>query len=253
MAGTSRAAESPTPATSPTYAVISLIGDQLGLIGFQPQVGSRLNQNRRGSATMPDAGFDATALRTIQQTMQQADPKANVLLYRITSARLSANPALLFNGETAVIPPAFEEGMKADGANYLILLTRRRGEANMKASFNDQGSGVSLGSGNVEGIGYFADALTPMVNVDTNFSSTGYLAAYVSLQLSLIELSTSKVLAQIPVVESRALAADGSDSSADPWQIVPHEKKAAYTNQLIEFAVGRSLPGLLKAVPAKAR
>ena len=113
--GVAQAAEA-----TPTYAAISLIGDKMGLIGFQPQLGSRLNQNRRGSATIADAGFDATALRTIQETMKGIDGKANVLLYAITSARLSDNPSLLFNGDKAVIPPAFDEGMKKDGANARI-------------------------------------------------------------------------------------------------------------------------------------
>lgn len=222
------------------YAVISLIGEELGLIGFQPTLGSRLDRNLRSSATIAGAGFDATALRTIQESTKGFDDKAVVVLYGIKSPRLSADPSSLFALDKVVLPPSFAEVIKEDGASYLLLLTRKRNEARL------QTMNTSVGAGTVQGVGYFADGQASMINHATNFSSIGFLAPYVSLQLSLVEVASGKIVGRRNVYDARVLSDDGKPPTSTPWAIVPDTQKIPYLNSLIEENLKKALPALLR-------
>lgn len=222
------------------YGVISLIGEEVGLIGYQPTLGSRLDRNLRNSAKVANAGFDTTALRTIQDSTKAYDDKAVVALYAIKSPRLSANPSSLFEGDKVVLPPAFADAMKEDKVSHLLLLTRKRNEARLETANG------SVGAGTVEGPGYFADGQTPMINRGTNFTSVGFLAPYISLQLTLVDLSNGKIVGRRNVYDARVLSDDGNPSAGSPWAIVPDADKIPYLNKLIEATLAKTVPALLR-------
>ena len=238
LAGSAWAGENLAP---PAYAIVSLIGDKVALVGYQPATGTRLNANRETFVSIADGSFDATALRSIQESAPPlAGQPATTLLYRLTSSRLSANPALLFDGDKALLPPAYADAMKNDGATRVLLVTRRRSEAVIQAL------NQAVGGGRIEGVGYYADTQQAMEDADTHYSSVGYIAPYVSLQLSLIDLASATVLARQSIYETRIVAAsNGEQDHGDPWRLLNDAEKIELLNSLIEKGVKKAMPLLL--------
>jgi len=237
VAGPARAAEAAAPGVK--LAVLSLIGDQMSYVGYNPSTGSLFNQNARGEVQIPNSGFDATALRTIQHMVKDTAPGMGTVLYAVSMPKLAADPTSLFANGKAVIPPGFVATMKKDGASQALLLTRRRGEAILRAYDDD------LGTGKVEGVGYYLDRTAHMHNMDTGFSSRGFLAPYVWLQLTRVDLDSGRILAEQAIGDSVVLAANQSQGDENPWQIVPDARKIDQLNEMIEQGVRNSMAKVL--------
>lgn len=239
-----RAAEPPRE----TYAVVSLIGEELNLIAHQPAQATRLDMNRRSSVTLADAGFDAAALGSLEQLLKEAEGQPRVLLYRLKSPRLSARPSLLYNDGRAALPPVYVEAMKQDGVTRVLLLTRYRRPALFPAM--DGANAISLGGGYIEGLGFYADGSTMMQNRETKHVSTGFLAPFVSLHLAMIDLASGSILASRTAFEATTLSAAGpqAEGSENAWTALPEAERAPFLNRMIRRAMERNLPLLLKGV-----
>lgn len=65
-----------------SYAILSLVGDRVSVIGEQQQTGSRLDQGQRQILQLPHAGLDDYAARIAYATISKARPTATVDAYR---------------------------------------------------------------------------------------------------------------------------------------------------------------------------
>lgn len=215
--------------SKPRYAVLSLIGEKLNVVTYQPTVNSKLDRNIKQSADLPGAPFDVTALRTIQSTIKSGDSQAQVLLYKSPSTELFGDPWALFDGGKLKLPADLVEAMKKDGATHLVLVTRNRQSANLRVA---QGT---IGSGRLEGIGFYIDRTRKMHNTDTGEHSVGYLAPYVYLQLSLVDLSSGAILRQESITTSNTIgSAHNPKDGFDPWQVLSPEEKMSTLDRMIE-------------------
>ena len=223
----------------PKFAVLSLIGDSINVVTFQPTVGSKLDRNIKQSAAIPDAPFDVTALRTIQASIKQLKGPGEVLLYRSPSIDLFGDPWALFDGTTLRLPPALVAGMQKDGASHLLLLTRNRQDAKLATS---QGF---VGSGRLEGIGFYIDRQRTMYSTETQESGVGFLAPYTYLQLSLVDLSNAQVLQQQSISSSQTIGSARSEDGFDPWKSLSPQAKISTLEWMIEKELRQAVPSLI--------
>ena len=150
------------PGSKPVkYAVMSLIGNKLNLVTAQMPTGSHIDRNTQQSVPLTQAPFDGTALGTIQALLQAGSPpQEGILLYRSSSAALLA-PDTLFDGKKLALPKELADGIKADGATQLLLLTRFRQPAQLR--FADSKGGY----GQLEGMGFYIDSEQSVKDVTT--------------------------------------------------------------------------------------
>jgi len=224
----------------PRYAVLSLIGENMEVIGYRWSIASNLNQNEHSAMPVPDAGFDATALRTAQEVIQAGEGKPQALLYAPTNHQLPEDPASLFHESKVELPADVAQAMQKDGASYALLITRRRHDADLQMRHGQ------TGSGHLEGVGYYVDQNKHMINQQTHFESRGFLAPYVSLQLSLIDVASGKIIAKREIYRSATLAAPGALETNNPWFILDESRKVARLNRMIEVEMKKAVPLLLK-------
>ncbi len=221
------------------FAVLSLIGYSINVVTYQPTVGSKMDRNIQQTAAVAEAPFDITALRTIQSSLKEASGPGEVLLYRSPSIELFGDPRALFEDSKLLLPADFIAAMKKDGATHLLLLTRSRQDAKLTLER------ASIGSGRLEGIGFYVDRQTRVYNTETLQTSIGVLAPYAYLQLSLVDLATAKVLQQQLISSSHTISSTNQEDGFDPWRAMSTEVKVSTLDQMIERELRQALPALI--------
>lgn len=226
----------------PKFAVLSLIGDKINVVTFQPTVNSKMDRNIKQSAAIPEAPFDVTALRAVQASIKELKGPGEVLLYRSPSIELFGDPWGLFEGSTLRLPPDLVAAMKKDGASHLLLLTRNRQGAQL------QMINGSVGSGRLEGIGFYIDRQMYVRDSKTQESSQGFLAPYTYLQLSLVDLSNLQILQQQSISSSRTIGSARSEDGFDPWQTLSPEDKISTLERMLETELREAVPALIAPI-----
>ena len=106
---------------------------------------------------------------------------------------------------------------------------------------------VELGSGRVEGLGFYVDRVTRLRIEGTSEIGVGYLAPHVYVRLTLVDVASGRVLAARPVTASRVYSASSADRGADPWELLDSPAKLKALNELIESDCVREMRALLQS------
>lgn len=214
-------------ADSHHYAVISLIGDELNVVTFQPSTGSWQDRNARKTYPIQGGVFDKAALLAADGGLKAADDKAKTSLLLLGAPSLFSEQERFFEAGRLVLPEAVEAAVKGTGAGRLLLITKHRGEANLGVKRSN------LGSGKVWGLGFYVDHNLALKQLDTGETGEGYVAPYMYVLVSLVDVQTHAVLAQQAVTESHVASALRSKSGMDAWDaLTPAEKVGAINGML---------------------
>lgn len=235
-----RAAD-PAPAGGEGYAVLSLIGDRITIVTFRESVGSSLDRNLRQSVPTPGGSFDRVAANAVATAVVDARPgsKTTVLdtddpaLYD-RSAELAASPENL----KPVAEPVAKE-MAADGTRWLVLVTKWRGPARL------EGADGAIGSGALDGLGFYIDRFHRTPASETGASGIGFLAPYAYFALHLVDLTTGRVVRSETVQVAVVLPDTRNDRSLHPWDVLTGAEKQQRLEALIRQGVAGAIPRLL--------
>jgi hypothetical protein len=225
-------------ATARRYAVLALIGDTMNVVTYQPAVAGNTDRNRREAHPIPGGVFDRTALLAADEALRRQDPQADVIL-------LAAPPLLygqadkLADGSRLALPADLDAVLKAQAATHLVLIRKHRANARLQAER------TMLGSGKLEGIGFYIDREKVMTRSDTGQRGEGFLGPYVYIRLALFDLATGVLVREEPVTGSTTVAASRSASDGDPWTALPDAQKVNVLRGLVAREVGRAVPKLV--------
>src|SRR5882672_4015577 len=220
------------------YAVLSLIGDALSVISYQPRTGSSIDTNRHELIPITDGSFDKTALMATDAALRKIDAQASVVLLTSSSQSLYQEQEKLFSGSQLVLPDEIATVLKSSGATHLIILTKYRGEARLQAAqFN-------LGSGKLTGLGFYVDRQYRLSRSDTGERSVGFLAPFVYFKISLVDVATLAVLREEIATATTTLSAARS-KDADPWNVLTPGQKVERINSMTRGEVSRAVPVLV--------
>jgi hypothetical protein len=225
-----------------TYAVLSLVGDSMNVVSFQMATGSNIDRNRHESIPVPDRTFDTAALIAVNDSLKRINSQNSAVFFVASSPGLFKDQAKLFDGRRLVLPDELSVGIKKAGATHLLLLTKHRDEARLQAA------GEKLGSGTLEGIGFYIDRVKPMQQSDTGQEGRGFLAPFVYMKISLVDLATSTVARQQVAMSTNVYAATRTKDGLDPWDVLSVKQKVDVLRQMISDEVARIVP-LLVTVP----
>lgn len=225
------------------YAVLSLIGDSLTVVTYRPSIGSQIDRNDHKTFALPDAIFDQAALLAVDEALRKVDPKASTTLLAPSSPTLRAEQGHLLDGQRFAPSEGLDGALKKDGATHLLLVTKHRADTNL------QTGGSTVGSGKLEGLGYYIDRQLPMYRSDTGEQGVGFLAPYVYFKISLIDLATSTVLKQHTVTATTTLSAARARSkeSFDPWDVLSPSQKIDTLRGMIRREIVNAVPALIQS------
>jgi hypothetical protein len=197
------------------YAALSLLGDRLLIVTHEMATGSRRDTNQRQFVELQDASLDraatgaiADALRAARATMDAVDVSA-----------LSIRDAQLFDlGQDALddgdagdaLIAALRAKLGRVDATHLVLATKYRHASMLRLAAGH------VGSGRLEGLGFYIDTTFKTRRSDTGERGTGFLAPFAYFRLSLVDLATWKVVREERVLGSSVQSAARAGLTPSP-------------------------------------
>jgi hypothetical protein len=165
-------------------------------------------------------------------------------MFRATAPLSPAEQRAVSDGATrAELPAWIVQTISSASLSHLLLITRQRGDAAFPVV-----EGFTLGTGRVEGIGYYVDTFTELVNRDTGTPSTGFLGAYAMLRLQLIDAQSGEIASTQDVAACEIHAGRRGAQGAQIWAELGPQEKVEVLRELVQRSVSRVLPALLAAL-----
>ena len=221
------------------YAVVSEFGRDIVITVGQTQTGTRLEANAAERLPVSNGAYDKVALISAKQALEKADAGAKVWLVAPTDGDLFDARGIYSEGSAVTIPDDLAAAMKERGSTHLLLLSRLRGEARFRTSNG------SVGTGLIEGLGYYIDRETPMRNQETLVDSVGFVAPYLYMRATLVDVASGKVVATRRVNEGDVSVIRGASQVGNVWNTITPDRKLAILRDLVKTEVGKVVPLLL--------
>lgn len=231
-------ASAPALANPRRYAALSLVGDSLTLLSFAPTTGSHLGRMDSDTLPMSEPVLDIAALRTLDRMLLPLTPGQETALL-VPDAVHYAKQRDPFADGLWQPNPALRALLPKVPASHLLLLTRWRSTGGLRSA------NLPSGPRSLEGLGFYLDGGWREKHGNLVTDSSGLVAPYVSARLSLIDLSSLRVLGQQTLMASTSLPTPPGHPT--PWQSLPEAQKMDALRGLLERELTRVLPPLLAA------
>jgi len=226
------------PAAS-NYAVLSLVGDKLDVVTYQPAIGSQLDNNSHIPVVLPQDELDLSALKAINRTLKASVPGAQVTLLAASRPEDFADQDRIFSGDRVTLPAEIDAAMRREGATALLLVTKHHGEARLQLA-----DGIT-GSGRVAGLGFYLDGRMHLKNQDTGARSIGYIAPFVNIDVSLVDLATGTVMHRKTISTGQVIGAYHSADGTNAWDALSGAEKVSVLTNMLTTEVAAAVPALL--------
>lgn len=231
--------------SAPSYAVIALVGDQLDIVTYQPQVGSELDSNTHMRLPLSEDELDTAALRAINRSLRASRPGAQIALLAASTPDSFADQDRLFNGDHVTLPAEIDAAVHREGASTLVLVTKHRGDARLQVA-----DGV-IGSGKLDGLGYYLDTNKHLRNREKGVRSIGYIAPYVYVDVNLIDVATNTLLKRSTIATGYVIGTSRRAEAVNPWDALTSQEKVATLKSLLTRELQSTMPTLLGDAAAK--
>lgn len=222
------------------YAVLSLIGDEMLLVGAEAQTGGRLDRNPRRYLELMDSFADKAVLLAANETMKEITGTEPVLLFGRDRRLYAAQARLLDSGSSMEkLLTDIRPLLANTGATHLVLVTKDRREARLRLH------NTTVGHGMLQGIGYYLDREMELQMADTGASAVGFVAAFAYFNASLIRLDTGQIIAEQRVNASRPYTTPSNVSAEDIWGGMPAAERVTMLRDLVGREAKAAIPRLL--------
>lgn len=228
----------------PKVAVVSSIGDSLTLVTQEMVTGSRLDRNQREVLPLPSAELDRFVLQQALAEVGKTNPKIAVVGLIVPNVE---GDAVLVADQKFLPTENLAEALKKTEPTHLMIIVRHRSNSSLRLANS------SVGSGKIEGLGFYIDHNLRVSRSDTGERGAGYLAPFAYFKVYWIDYSNGAVLGEAVVTESTTLSAARSKASANPWDALDATEKMGALKSLIARGMQRVVPQLLSQVPDGAK
>jgi hypothetical protein len=189
-----------------------------------------------------DVGMDDIALEQAEAAARALLPQAQLSRYRApeqTSVEEQINIGTAA-GRRGELPEWVLKAARADGLSHVLLITSSVGAMEFRTARSEV-----VGNNRVSGIGFFVSADGRTTNLNTGAVSSGYLAPFVQLRLSLIEVATQTVV-QSSSLSDGFIVGPPTTEAPDPWRYLDRPGKARALKQLLTKNIARGANDVLQ-------
>jgi len=221
------------------YAVISLIGDEMLIVGAAQVTGQRLDRNSRTYVPLDDPVIDKTVLLAAKEALERTTGAEPVLLFARDRRLYAMQQRLMSEGQgMAGLLEYIRPLVKDSGARYLVLFTKARREAKMQVYEE------ALGNGMAEGVGFYVDPSTEIIIRDKQQNATGFVSAYAFFDVALVDLSKGVIVGEQRVAANRTTAAPNTIAT-EVWSGISGAEKMRMLQGILREEVARAVPILI--------
>jgi hypothetical protein len=128
------------------------------------------------------------------------------------------------------------ESLAAKKLTHLLIITREQGDTSIRVA-----GGNAIGRGKSQGEGFYIDTLYTIGNLTTGELSSGRLAVYTHLRLTLMDAESGAVLRRYGVHDAQGVAPGSRTSGLDPWTYLSTADKVGMLREMVEHGVGRGM------------
>jgi hypothetical protein len=226
----SRAAPSALP---PSFALLSLVGDQFTVVTRGEESASRLDSNLRRSYPIDVSALDDAALDAAESVLKRVRPVSPVARFSIRDARLFALQDKVLD-DSGGLREALAKLLREQQATRLVLVTKLREEARFRIVNG------TIGSGKISGLGFYVDPFTRMEQTSTGEATFGFLGPYAYVNVTIVDVETMKPLRSVGARESEMSLPVHSQRALGAWDALTPEAKVDALVRVLRSAVERA-------------
>ena len=230
-----------TDSANQRYAVMSIIGDKITLVGYRQQVGSNLDQNDKRILAISGPALDNSTLLSVDDAIKRVQPTAATQLLAARDPKLYAlqDASLDTPGDAADAVGVIKTLLQRSQATRLILVAPYRSEA--RFALRD----TFIGAGKIAGLGIYVDRISRIKVTDSGTNGDGFIAPYAYFSVSLVDARSLTTIRRELVTESVLIATAEVQKATVPWDVLSNQKKIEMLEQLVRQGVDLALPRLL--------
>jgi len=223
-----------------TYAIVSLLGDQLAVVAPGSTTGTSVDHSTHGYLKLDSPALDKAALLAADTALRGADVAATsaLLLVRDPAIYQAQDKSLEDGAAVASLVPMLAGTLRSVHATHLLLLTKMRHDASFETARSH------VGQGRLEGLGFYVDRATRVDDESERTEYVGFLGPYAYFRISLIDLDGPRVVAQKDVVASQTRIAK---SSVHPWEELDAQQKVSALESMLGTKIAEGVPQVLKS------
>jgi hypothetical protein len=225
------------------YAVLSLIGDRLLISEYlPPSTPNGVDSNTQNFLQLEDATLEKTALAAVDEAIRKTVPTAKpVLLFAQDGRIYTAQEKVLDEGGNSLHMLDYIRGLlMGQDVTHLILVTKVRQQARLQLDRAQVGSGV------LEGLGFYIDASLPIKDTSTGKTGLGFVAPFAYFKVTLVDLAKSSVVKEERVSGSTSAVVGQFTDTFNPWTNLPGERKVQLLQGVIRAEVARVVPRIVR-------
>lgn len=223
------------------YAVLSIIGDKITLVGYRQPIGSNLDQNDKRVLAVSGSMLDNSTVLSVDDAVKRAQPRAVTTLLAARDPKIYALQDASFDspGAAADSVDVVRKLAQQSQATRLILVAPYRSEARfaLRETF--------IGVGKIAGLGIYVDRIARISVTETGAEGTGFIAPYAYFSVSLVDTQSMATIRRQLVTESRLIPTAEVQSATEPWDVLSNDKKVEVLQALVRQGVDRVMPALL--------
>jgi hypothetical protein len=200
-----------------------------------------IDSNQQEKLPVPSSEFDELALKTASDAVTKALPSTSLAALTVAAAGSDLDPAqFLVDGRIAA-SHRMVVALRDAGFSHLLVITKYRAPARLKFLTN------SVGSGYLQGIGFYIDNTLEAQRMDTLEVATGMIAPYVYIKLALIDLTSLQQIREQTITDSTTRSAAGHKEAFDAWSALTAQQKVSLLKDLIRTNISEAVPLLFKS------
>ena len=232
-ASASASAQTAAGSPPPTFAVLSLVGDQFTVVSRHEEIGSRLDRNTRRSYPIDSPVLDEFALDAAEKTINKLKPGAQVLRFSIRDARLFElqDKLLAESVGSRGLREALAKLAREHQASRLLVVTKWRDDARFKLYETESGTGK------ISGLGFYVDGNERIRRLDNGEEAFGYLGPYAYVNVTLVDAASMAPIRSSPVRESQMNLPVHSKGVFLAWDALTAEQKVTALERTLRRAV----------------
>jgi len=218
------------------YAVISLIGDRMEIAYAKGVEGQPVDRIERRYIALDDSRIDRYTLLAANEVIKKVVPGPDPVLLQAFDRsyfEVGAGTGAIIEWMRQLVKDAKPR------VTHAIVITKIQyeGVPAIQKAF--------VGGGTLEGVGFFVGREAPPKGMDPNSGGPGFLSPFAYFQVTLVDLSTGKVVREEKGTASTALSATNTDSG-NAWDALSAERKLQTIIDLVKRELEIVLPKVLK-------
>ena len=212
--------------------VFPLLGDSVRVVARETQ-----------EVLFKDVRMDDTAFAATRAVVLASHPQAQVSLHLPKTQIDVADQVSLGTaaGRRGELPDWIVQKAREASLTHLLLITSDTGPMEFRTGLTQV-----VGSDRVTGVGFFVGGDRRVRNMQTQAAANGYLAPFVELRLTLIDVASGRVINSTLLSEGY-IVGPPEPEAADPWRFLDRAGKTKALQWLLKKNLTRGTETVLKA------